>query len=378
MTANFSSEASVGMPVSSAVAVARLTALWALAESALGGIVHALRIPLSGLAIAGTAVILISLIAHFAERPRDILRATLLVLIVKAVGAPHTQLVGYLAVGFQGVFAFAVYSIWSPGRGSTLFFATVALVETAVQKLLTLAIFFGLPLWEAVDEWGGWILQRYFPAYVDAEFSLAMSLVGVYVGIYLLGGLAIGFIAGRLPVRIAHERKILELQDQQFELSTGNETATTAASRAGVRQPEKTRTGRLPGLKTALTWMIVVAVLAASVYASPSELSPIGSAAVYLVRTMAILAIWYFLIGPILSRALQRWLVSRSEAHSVELEEVLAALPLYRRLATEQYRLLSRDYRGVGLVRRWVPRVLTLSLITEPSRLRGAAPIQIP
>ena len=44
-------------------AIQRLTALWAFTESGLGGIMHALQIPFTGLLVGGMAVIMISLIA---------------------------------------------------------------------------------------------------------------------------------------------------------------------------------------------------------------------------------------------------------------------------------------------------------------------------
>ena len=47
--------------------ISRLTALWALSEAGLGGILHALQSPFTGLFVGGFAIILISLIAYFAD-----------------------------------------------------------------------------------------------------------------------------------------------------------------------------------------------------------------------------------------------------------------------------------------------------------------------
>lgn len=63
--------------------IARLTALWALAESGLGGYMHAMKIPFTGIVLGGTAIVVISLIAWFSTTPfKSIIRATLLVLLV--------------------------------------------------------------------------------------------------------------------------------------------------------------------------------------------------------------------------------------------------------------------------------------------------------
>ena len=85
-------------------AVERLTALWALNEAGLGGLIHALRVPFTGIVVGSTAVVLIALIAFFAERKaKAILKATVIVLLIKAAASPHTPLPAYASVTFQGL-----------------------------------------------------------------------------------------------------------------------------------------------------------------------------------------------------------------------------------------------------------------------------------
>ena len=345
----------LGSPAANAIAVARLTAVWALAESALGGILHALKVPLMGLVMAGTAVILISLIARFAERPRDILRATLLVLVVKAVGAPHTNIQGYTAVAFQGLLAWGIYSVRAPGRLSTGAFALGALVETALQRILVLWILFGEPLWEAVDAWGLWVRERYFPAYVDADFSLAYALMAFYLGVYVVGGLAVGWIASGLPARILAEQQRLSPELIADWTSPGDLPA--AATRRGRRRRR---------WRAAAAWLLIALALAGTVYLGQAGgLSPGQSAAMYLVRTLAILAIWFFLVGPWLSRLVHRWLTARGTARAAEVDAILDALPRLRALATAQFRELRREHTGPRLYTRWAARVLALSLVAR-------------
>lgn len=346
-------------PHANRLAVARLTAVWALAESAMGGILHALKVPLMGLVMAGTAVILISLIARFAERPRDILRATLLVLVIKAVGAPHTNIQGYTAVAFQGLLAFGVYSVRPPGRASTTAFALGALVETALQRILVLSLLFGEPLWDAVDAWGEWVLARYFPSFVDAEFSLALTLTSVYLGIYVVGGLAVGWIAAGLPRRIAAEQARLDPDAVRAWTHLDRADATASGSPAAARARAPRRRKRALAL-----WGAIALVLAATVYIGAGELTAGSSAVLYLLRTLAILAVWFFLVGPWLSKAVHRWLTSRSTDRAAEIDAILDALPRLRALAMSQYRELRKEYGGLRLYRRWIARVLALSLVT--------------
>ena len=50
------------------IIIKRLTAMWALSEAALGGLLHALKVPFTGLFVGGVSVIFISLIGYFSDR----------------------------------------------------------------------------------------------------------------------------------------------------------------------------------------------------------------------------------------------------------------------------------------------------------------------
>jgi len=85
------------------IPITRLSALWALSESMLGGLLHAAHIPLRGMIISSAAVIIICLIAHFSEKNGEILKATIIVLIIKGAISPYTPFAAYLAVFMQGL-----------------------------------------------------------------------------------------------------------------------------------------------------------------------------------------------------------------------------------------------------------------------------------
>lgn len=91
--------------------ITRLILLWAFSESALGGMLHALRIPLTGLFVGGSAVIFISLIAHYSDGKSSILKATLIVMIIKFVVAPYTPLPAYFAVFVEGLLGLFFFNI---------------------------------------------------------------------------------------------------------------------------------------------------------------------------------------------------------------------------------------------------------------------------
>jgi hypothetical protein len=115
------------------LAVERLTALWALNEAGLGGIMHAFRTPFTGIFVGGLAIVMITLIAHFSERKWSaVTRALVIVLIVKAAASPHSPLPAYLAVSFQGLMGALIFSALPNLRLGALLLGVLGLLEAAV------------------------------------------------------------------------------------------------------------------------------------------------------------------------------------------------------------------------------------------------------
>jgi hypothetical protein len=120
-------------------AIQRLTALWAFTESGLGGIMHALQIPFTGLLVGGMAIIMICLIAEISNHNfKQILRSAVIVLIVKAMVSPHTPFPAYIAVSFQALLGYALFSLLRINFFSIALLSIIAMLESAVQKLIIL------------------------------------------------------------------------------------------------------------------------------------------------------------------------------------------------------------------------------------------------
>lgn len=176
-------------------ALIRLTALWALNEAGLGGLMHLFRSPFTGIFVGGGAILLIALIAHTAKRPGPaILQALLLVLIIKAAVSPHSPPTAYLAVGFQGLAGALLFSLLPSFRLSALMLGVLGLLESALQKLLVMTILFGMPLWKSVDAFIDYVLQKFGLLGEQSEVQGSQWLIGLYVGLYVVSGLAIGWL----------------------------------------------------------------------------------------------------------------------------------------------------------------------------------------
>src|SRR5436190_3357420 len=87
----------------------RLIALWVVCEAMLGGIIHGLKLPVSGLIVGSAAVICISMISYYNPKRGSILKATIIVAIFKMMLSPQSPFPAYIAVFFQGLIAELIF-----------------------------------------------------------------------------------------------------------------------------------------------------------------------------------------------------------------------------------------------------------------------------
>ena len=143
------SESSSGQTPAQRNLVDRIITAWALSEAALGGILHALRLPFTGLFVGGMAVVFIILLARFDSRRYGILRATLLVMIVKLLVSPHAPINAYLAIAFQGLTGTLLFRFIKNIRVASLLLGILCLLQSSLQKLLIITLVFGMNFWKA-------------------------------------------------------------------------------------------------------------------------------------------------------------------------------------------------------------------------------------
>jgi hypothetical protein len=308
----------------STTAVFRITALWAFSECALGGIMHALKIPFTGIFVGGFAVLCIGLLAHLSGRNMAaVLRATLLVILVKAIVSPHSPPTAYLAVGFQGVTGALILCNLRPFALAAYLFGFLAITESALQKILVLWLFFGKSLFEAFDLFVGGVLEDFK---IQSQVSWSMIAVGCYVGLYALWGLVLGFWINKLPGQL--ERRASDYAN-----------LTLPASEALVSEKKKSATKWLFPLIVLV--FIVLTFLLAGGKASGAQ------RALYAVmRTAAVLAAWFFLVQPLVTWLFQRWAKQKSEAEKGNLQQIMEFMPGLRAKSGPLYRLVSERYKG--------------------------------
>ncbi len=327
----------------STTAVFRLTTLWAFSECALGGIMHAFKIPLTGIFLGGFAVLCIGLLAHLSERNMTvILRSTLLVILVKAIVSPHSPPQAYLAVGFQGVAGALILCNLRPAMFAACLFGFVSLVESALQKILVLLLFFGKSLFEAFDLFMIDVLEIFG---VQSQVSWSKIAVGCYLGLYAVVGLALGFWITKLPGQL--EKKAAEYTG--IALST--ESATASVSKNSTRK-----------------WLFPLAVLAFIVltFLLASGKTFGGQRALYAVaRTAAALLAWFLFVQPLVTYFFKKWTKRKSEAEKGVLLQIMEFFPELRSKARGLYRHISGKHKGWRRLTEFVVALFVVAIYGE-------------
>lgn len=333
--------------------VIRLTALWALSEAGLGGLMHLLKSPFTGIFVGGVAVILIALIAYFAEKPAvAIPRALMVVLIIKALVSPHSPLPAYFALTFQGLVGAVLFGAIPSFRLAALLLGALALLESAVQKLLVMTLLFGKPLWKSIDAFVDYVLEKMGVLAQGGSVQGSLWLVGAYVGSYWVSGLVVGWLAGRLPEKIQLAAttlvlpQVLEVDDMQ--------------AKPGANKPFWKRK---PIWMTALT---VGALLL--VYAWVPAAKPILSPLWLLLRVVGLIAFWYLVVGRLLGHLLRRFLRQKATQYEADVSAALDLLPVFRALSRSAW-TETQGLRGWRRGRELIIRIITYALLYTKRRI---------
>jgi hypothetical protein len=300
--------------------VNRLTALWALSESALGGLLHAFNIPFTGLLINSSAIIFMVMIAAATNKKGWILRATLIVIIVKGIVSPYTPLTAYLAVAFQGAMGELLLRSRKHLLLPVLLLGIITLFQSAIQKIIILTVVYGKALWESIDIFGNFVLsQLSFLIAIDEKFRLSIWLISAYIGIHLLAGIGIGLLSARLPVWI------------KDELDKRNDDRQWTPLPRKISLSEKKKRGRWIRKPTTIAVLLLTLVMVAGSYFFPEISTSQGMRALIMIlRATAIMVIWYYLFGPLFLKIYKKFINRKQNTYAGEVQETIEMLPALR------------------------------------------------
>ena len=335
------------------IRIERVIALWALSEAALGGVLHAFRIPFTGLIINSTAVVFMVLIATASQKRGTILQATVIVLIIKGLVSPHTPLAAYFAVAFQGLLGEVLLRPKRYLLLSSLVLGVVTLFQSAIQKILILTLLYGQALWESIDVFVNLLVNQFsFLLPVTNHINYSLWLISFYLGIHLLAGVGIGLVAARVPKWL-----YLELQksdDSRLRIIPPSaEPITQHKRKRGIKKPS----------------LLIIILLAASLFIS-SYLFPEVSrtqgmkALIMILRAVFILILWYLLIGPQLFKLYQRWARNKTNQYASQVQGAIDIFPSLRYIIRQTWQK-SKEFHGVQRMKIFIVHSLASILTME-------------
>ena len=297
-------------------AIQRLTALWAFTESGLGGIMHALQIPFTGLVVGGMAVIIICLTADLSKHQlKQVLKSALVVLIVKAMVSPHTPFPAYIAVSFQALLGYLLFSFLPVNFFSILLLSSIAMLESALQKLLVLTLLFGKSFWKAMDEMLAFIAKQFGIAATNGSQWIVIS----YLLIYITGGVFIAWIAWK-TIRGFFANKGIPVLDTALIDQHADLPVAQKKKRSVYRK----------------LWVLILVLIGLSVilYVFAADSKQGWLAVVRTVSwTLAAILGWYMIVSPLFTKLIQKLLQQKQSRYSDEVLKTLSFLPLMRRIA---------------------------------------------
>jgi nucleoside-triphosphatase THEP1 len=304
----------------------RLIALWVLNEAMLGGIIHGLKIPVSGLIVGSCAVVCICLIAWYVPVKGAILKATIIVAVFKMMLSPQAPLPAYIAVFFQGLVGELLFRNRRFFKLSCLLLAVLALVESGLQRILVLTIIYGNDVWKVINDFMNGLTRQK----VTANYSLLIA--GGYVLLHFIAGLVVGWWASILPGRITKWSK-----EEGNKIIISNSVTTDLP---GLSKRKKR-------LKKSLfiIWILLVLLYVQSYFKIGAPLLPSHISIKILLRSIIIVLSWYFIVGPLLKQLLHHWLQKKKTQSQQEIEQVLQLLPVTQQLIAKSWRR-TRSNKG--------------------------------
>ena len=164
---------------------ARIILLWAFVESGIGGILHALKIPFSGLFLAGVSMICVTMLFQQTKGRWALFYGSCVsVLLIKLLVSPQSGPNAFIAISFQMLFGYAWYRFFGIGRLSMLVFFIIGMLQSAFQKLLVLYLLFGKALVESLVEFETWVFSLF-----GLQHGNFPGLVSVYIVIYVIAAI---------------------------------------------------------------------------------------------------------------------------------------------------------------------------------------------
>ncbi len=299
----------------------RLIALWVICEAFIGGIIHGMKIPVSGLIVGSFAVLLICLIAFHVPVKGAIIKATIIVAVFKLMLSPQSPPAAYIAVLFQGFIGELLFSNKRFFRVSCILLGFLALFESAVQRIIVLMIVYGNDFWHAVNEF----IRRLFHETTVSNYSLYLAIA--YIILHSIVGIFVGWLAGIICIRSGKWQNI-------------NKEYIFAPIISGAEFSIDKKPGNSRKLKTIfiICWILLAIIFLQPLFSKSDTIIPLHISLKIFLRSAFIILTWYLLISPLLLGLMKNWLQKEESKFKKDIQEILQILPSSKYLLSKSWR----------------------------------------
>lgn len=209
------------------------------------------------------------------------------------------------------------------------------MLESAIQKLLILTLFFGESLWKATDSMIALLAKQFGFTVMNGSYWIIAAYLIIYIG----GGFLIAWLALQTIKNSYSDKTVLIAETNTIVVDNNSKNPN------GKNQFKKiwVLIGLMFGLSVLLFlfaadnkqgWLAVVKTIS---------------------WTLSAILIWYIVIGPLFTKAIQK-LLKKQSRYSNEVIQILSFIPVLRQLTTLAWQQ-SKLSKGLG---RWSTFVSTL------------------
>jgi hypothetical protein len=342
--------------VNSFVTVKRITAIWALSETTFGGLLHALHMPFTGIFIGGAAVIFITLIAYFSEQKYSIIKATIIVLILKGLVSPYTPIAAYFSVLLQGILGQILFINKKHISLSAFVLSVSTLLLFGFQKVIILTVVFGNTLWQSIDAFANLIVDQFHLSGQNQQtIHFSIIIISAYVFLHLAAGIFIGILAGRIPQWITTSVNKNNYYIKDINPEIGSDLFF-------VRNKNNKRSGKKK--RAVLLVVIIVGALIVSYLIPGIGSNLFADIAIMTFRAIIITLFWYFYLAPLLIRYSKRFLRKRENYYADEVKEIIELFPQMKNILLHCWNRSSR-HKGLRKYRHFLSYSLITMLFTN-------------
>lgn len=322
------------------IALQRLTAVWAFVECGIGGLMHSLKFPFTGLVVGGFAILVITLIAKISNNHlSEIFKSLAIVLIVKLSLSPQTPFTAYIAVVFQATIAYWIYFIGGVNKFSIVILSTICMLESALQKLIVLTIFFGQDLWTAIDKF----IAAIAPSVHFLNNNASFYIVTTYLFIYCFGGVLIGFIISKT------------FTNNEIEYKKEISTSITPKS---FEQSKKSKNKKI-------IWAIIYMLIVCFYIFFYNTQNAFTAILKYVFFTTTIIWFWFYIFSPLALKIISKLLQSKKQKYQNQLNQIFDLLPHLKVLFLSVWKE-SKQFKGRKRVLFFTKNIIIHSIIFNP------------